>query len=116
MSDDYIMQCPMCLKETKYIIQHLSKNKNCQIPGNFDSFKSQFGVYKQKYQQNRKRENKVVSRKKLREEDNEKVKEQQRNHKETSMKNLREQDNEKVKEEQRNRKKKQHVKLKSAGQ
>ena len=34
ISDDYIMQCPMCLKETRYITQHISKNKNCQIPVN----------------------------------------------------------------------------------
>ena len=39
--------------------------------------------------------------KNLREQNNEKVKEEQRNRKEASMKNLREQDNEKVKEQQR---------------
>ena len=104
MSDDYIMQCPMCLKETKYIIQHLSKNKNCQIPGDLDSFKSQFRIYKQKYLQNRKREINEACMRKLREQENVKVKEAQRNRKEASRRNLREQDNEKVKEEQRNRK------------
>ena len=28
MSDDYTMKCPICLKDTKYIIQHISKSKN----------------------------------------------------------------------------------------
>ena len=53
--------------------------------------------------------------KNLREQDNEKVKEQQRNHKETSRETLREQDNEKVKEEQRNHKETNMKKIKGAG-
>ena len=29
-SDNYIMKCPNCQKETRYIVQHLARNSNCQ--------------------------------------------------------------------------------------
>ena len=66
MSEDYIMKCPMCHYETKYIVQHLNKSKNCNIPGELTIFKDQFGLYKENYrkEQHRKRQEKRVSLKK----------------------------------------------------
>ena len=54
MSDDYIMKCPMCLIETKQIIQHISKSKNCKITGHLNSFKEQFRLYKEQYRKEEK--------------------------------------------------------------
>ena len=120
ISDDYVMKCPMCHIETKYIIQHISRKKDCMIYGDIDSFKNQFQVYKKDYtakvkqmnylskreQDNEKykedqRKRKEMSRIKQRQEDNEKVKEQQRKHQEASRIKQREEDNDKVKEQQR---------------
>jgi hypothetical protein len=42
MSEDYIMKCPMCLKDTKYIIQHISKSKSCKFLGDLTTFRDQF--------------------------------------------------------------------------
>ena len=101
MSKDYTMQCPMCLNETKYIIQHLSKSKNCKIPGDLATFRDQFGLYKEKFkkEQHRKHQKALTARKKA--EDEAKVKEQHRKCQEASMARKREEDEAKVKEQQR---------------
>ena len=49
MSDNFIMKCPMCLIDTKYIIQNINKSKSCKIPGSLNSFKDQFGQYKENH-------------------------------------------------------------------
>ena len=46
MSADYIMKCPRCRKETKYIVQHITKNPECQNYVNIERFKEQYNVYK----------------------------------------------------------------------
>ena len=46
MSEDYIMKCPICKKETKYIVQHVAQNKTCQNYVKPDEFKEQFTIFK----------------------------------------------------------------------
>ena len=46
MSADYIMKCPRCRKETKHIVQHMTKNPVCQNYVNVEKFKEQYNVYK----------------------------------------------------------------------
>ena len=101
MSDDYIMKCPMCLIETKYIIQHVSKKKDCKISGDLDSFKDKFRVYKQYYTQELKRKIKQRSDIKRREENLVKVKVDQVRRKESSRIKLNKKENDKVKVQQR---------------
>ena len=92
MSKDYTLQCPMCLNETKYIIQHLSKSKNCKIPGDLATFRDQFGLYKEKFkkEQNRKHQKAFIARKRV--EDEAKIKEQNRKCQEVSMARKREEE------------------------
>ena len=61
MSEDFVMKCPMCLRDTKYIIQHISKSKDCKLPGTLNSFKDQFG----KHKENHKKKDKENVRKKV---------------------------------------------------
>ena len=60
MSNSYIMKCHNCNVETKYIGAHITNNKKCQHEINITEFKKQFKQYK------------------LRDEDQEKMKEKQR--------------------------------------
>ena len=62
MSNDYIMKCPMCLIETKQIIQHITKSKKCKITGNFNSFKEKFKLYKEQYRKEEQRKRKEAYR------------------------------------------------------
>ena len=94
MSEDFIMKCPMCGKETVHILKHLNLSQNCFIPGCTKTFKNQFQLYKQKNKptdikikentQNKKR--KEAWRQRKRKEDYVKVKEQQRSHLKTKAK------------------------------
>ena len=104
MSDDYIMKCPMCLIETKQIIQHITKSNKCKISGNLNSFKEQFRLYKEQYMKEEERKRKKAYGMKKRLEDSAKVKDQQRKCKEINMIKKRAEDNEEVKEQQRKRK------------
>ena len=47
-SYDYKLICPNCLKETKQMIQHISKGK-CSNTVNMDDFKRQLKNYKKSY-------------------------------------------------------------------
>ena len=100
-SCDYIMKCPMCLIETKHIIQHISKSKNCKIPGPLNSFKEQFKLYKESFRKEEQRKRKEEFRMKKRQEDNEKVKQQQRKWTDVSRAKKRAEDNAKVKDQQK---------------
>ena len=62
MSEDFVMKCPMCLRDTKYIIQHISKSKGCKLPGTLNSFKDQFGKYKENHKKEGQRKHKEKSR------------------------------------------------------
>ena len=46
MSEDYIMKCPKCKIETRYIVQHITKSPSCQKYVDPDQFKVQFTIYK----------------------------------------------------------------------
>ena len=76
MSDNYIMKCPACNLETRYIIQHIMKGK-CQIIINIDAFKLQFQKYKDKDKDKKTKElseKKQMRRQILREQNEEKLK------------------------------------------
>ena len=42
MSDDYVMKCPLCKTETKYIVRHIGSNPYCKNQIDKEEFKSQF--------------------------------------------------------------------------
>ena len=42
MTDDYIMQCPKCQIETKYIIKHIGAKEKCKDKIDLQVFKHQF--------------------------------------------------------------------------
>ena len=42
ISNDYIMKCPRCNIETKYIIQHMYRSTKCKIPDDNDGLKKEF--------------------------------------------------------------------------
>ena len=46
MSDDYVMKCPLCKTETKYIVRHIGSNTYCKNQISKEEFKSQFQLYK----------------------------------------------------------------------
>ena len=46
MSDDYVMKCPLCKTETKYIVRHIGSNTSCNNQISKEEFKSQFQLYK----------------------------------------------------------------------
>ena len=94
ISDDYVMKCPMCHIETKYIIQHISRKKDFMIFGNIDSFKNQFQVYKKDYTVKVKRMNYLSKR----QQDNAKYREDQRKWQATFNNKQRQQNNDNVKE------------------
>ena len=48
MSENYMMNCPRCKLDTRYIIQHVSKKASCQMSIDIDTFKKQFQSYKDK--------------------------------------------------------------------
>ena len=99
MSGDFIMKCPLCGMETKHIIKHLRLSKKCNLPGSMESFIEQFQSYKQMKNIAQQYRDKYV--KKKREEDIDKVKEQQRKWKAESRKRKREEDEERFKEQKR---------------
>ena len=111
MSDDFIMKCPLCGKETKYIIQHLNKNKICKLPGDVKSFMNEFKYFKQINQTEEQisrtraqgRERFQVFRKKKKEEDNAKLIEEERKRQEVCRKKKKEEDSAKLIEEERKR-------------
>ena len=45
-TENYIMKCPRCKKETRYIIRHLSQKNSCKNGINHEEFKKQFFNYK----------------------------------------------------------------------
>ena len=45
-SDNYKMKCPNCQIETRYIVKHLARYKNCQKFIIIEDFKKQFTMYK----------------------------------------------------------------------
>ena len=104
MSDNYTMQCPKCKTETRYIIQHMTKNPTCQTYVNPNEFKLQFNMYKSEKVRKDNAQRKKASRAKLKAENNEAVKRQHRNHQASSMVKLRAENNERVKQEQKKRK------------
>ena len=103
MSDDYIMKCPRCCMETKYIIQHMYRSTKCKIPDDNDGFKNEFQLYKHNKVKEQERIWQEASMARKRALDNEKVKEQQRKRQKASMEKKRAHDNGKVKEQQRRR-------------
>ena len=104
ISENHNMKCPRCKMETRYIVNHLTKNTECQKLINIDDFKEQFRLYKGNHYKDRMKEDqrkrKAASREKLKKDDYEKVKQDQTYHKKVSRANLRAQDNEKVKQNQ----------------
>jgi hypothetical protein len=46
MSDDYVMKCPLCKTETKYIVRHIGSNTYCKNQISKEEFISQFQLYK----------------------------------------------------------------------
>ena len=44
MSDEFIMKCPLCKSETKYIVRHIV---HCSDHVNQAAFKAQFHIYKE---------------------------------------------------------------------
>ena len=105
---DYIMKCPMCQKETKHIIQHISQSQTCKVV-DVNSFKKQFKLYKEENrtnEQRRKEQHRQCQEKSLfkkRTEDEEEVKRQQRKWQEKSMLKRRAECNDEVKKQQRQR-------------
>ena len=89
MSEDYIMKCPICKMETKYIVQHVAQNKTCQNYVKPDEFKDQFTIFKKPKTIKDKRNCKRKSRDTLREKDHGNVKDNQKKHKASSRANLR---------------------------
>ena len=114
LSEDFIMKCPMCGKETIHIIKHLSLSQKCKLPspGSVKSFKIQFQVYKKANKTNKKtlkekaqnRKHQATFMQKKRQEDNVKVRNQQRERQEAYMQRKRNEDNVKVKMKQNERK------------
>ena len=107
-SEDYVMKCPNCPMETRYIVQHLSRNSSCQRYICMDAFKKQFTVYKlinnKTSIRNNQNERKSASRSTLKEQDYEKTKEVERKNRAASRARLKETDYEKAKEVERERK------------
>ena len=87
--------------ETRYIVQHLARYKNCQKFIIIEDFKKQFTQYKSVRNQ---RERKSASRARLSELDYEKAKKEERERKAASRSKLKEIDYEKAKKEERDRK------------
>ena len=46
LSPNYIMKCPSCKLETRYIIRHVNLGTSCIVDINKDEFKRQFLKYK----------------------------------------------------------------------
>ena len=103
-SNDYYMRCPNCLKESKQIVQHLTKNNSCQNYVNIDSFKQQFKIYKKEKMKEDQNMRKAASRAKQRAKNEDKVKQKQNEWKATSLANQRIQNEDKVKQNQTERK------------
>ena len=104
ISENFIMKCPICDMETRYIIQHLTKRVGCQINIDLETFKSQFQRYKDKDKEKKlkkQREKKQAERAKLRAADEDKVKQKMATEKAASRQKSRAADEEKVKEKRR---------------
>ena len=69
ISDDYVMKCPFCQIETKYIVRHIGANPNCKTFIRQEDFKVQFKLYKEKKRKEDQVKRKQISKKKLREQD-----------------------------------------------
>merc|ERR1712240_635203 len=74
MSDDFIMKCPLCKSETKYIVRHIV---HCSDHVNQAAFKAQFQIYKEEKRKKDQVDRKRKSRARQREEDEKKYKENQ---------------------------------------
>ena len=102
MSDDFMMKCPLCKSETKYIVRHIV---HCSDHVNQAAFKAQFHIYKEdkrkKDQVNRKRKSRAIQRA----QSEKKYKENQAKEKRETLAKQRAEDEAKVKEDQVNRKK-----------
>ena len=102
-SKNHSMKCPNCQIETRYIVNHLTKNSKCQKNIIIEDFKEQFTNYKsidKNCIMKNQKERTAASRAKSREQDPEKVKKAQRVQKAASRAKLREQDPGKVKKAQ----------------
>ena len=117
MSENFIMKCPRCGMETRYIIQNLTKRASCQINIDLDTFKTQFQRFKDKDKENKlkkQRENKQAERAKSRAADEEKVKEKRRCEETARRQKLRAADEVKVKEKRRSEETARRQKLRAA--
>ena len=47
MSDNFIMKCALCGKESENIIKHLNLSQNCKLPGSMKTLIREFQSYKQ---------------------------------------------------------------------
>ena len=104
--DNYIMKCPRCKVETKYIIRHLSQKTSCKDGINQDEFRKQFFKYKKglkdpEIEKQKQREWKASRRARLRTENDEIVKKKQREDKEKTRAKMRIIDPENVKKQQK---------------
>ena len=101
LSENFIMKCPRCKAETRYMMKHITKNPTCQNIVSPNEFKLQFNIFKAEKLRQDNAERKRESRAKLRAENYEAVKRQHRNHQASSMAKLRAEDNEAVKRQHR---------------
>ena len=111
-----IMKCPRCKVETKYIIRHLSQNKECKIGINQEEFRKQLLKYKKSLKdpnivRQKQRAWKAARRAKLRAENNEIVKAKNREHQAKFMARKKAIDNDGVKKQRRERKKNSRIKM-----
>jgi type IV secretory pathway VirB10-like protein len=97
MSDDYIMKCPLCKTETKYIVRHIGSNTYCKNQISLDEFKSQCQLYKKE-----KTLTDQVNQKKLNEQNEEKAKREDANHQRTRREKQKAQNEEKAKKDHAN--------------
>ena len=97
MSEDYVMKCPFCRTETKYIIRHIA-SYSALI--NQAEFKAHFKIYKEAKVKEDQRNRKRKSREKQRAEDEKKMKEDIARQKRANRAKQRAEDEAKVKEDQ----------------
>ena len=107
---NYIMKCPRCNVETRYIIRHLSQSTPCKVGIHQEEFKKQFHNYKKRLQdadvvKENQRNRKAISRAKLRAENKELEMKKHREQERKNLINKRIVDHDKVKQQQRVRNK-----------
>ena len=98
MTSDYTMMCPNCLKETKYMVQHISRNSNCQKTVDLNGFKEQFKAFKDTFTRDLQRQRYEKCLAQQRSTDERKVKEGQNKRKKENREQQRAKDEKKIKE------------------